>query len=81
MFMQEKEQIIHFANSTQQDLDVSGENFSVESVESLLVDLGFYYGEEQESDGVVYSQFHHDSLESITIKKRINRNNFELVKD
>lgn len=81
MFMDEKEQIINFTNSNQQNLDVIGNNISMEIVESLLIELGFEYGEEQESDGVTYSQFHHDTLESITLKKSRNQNRFELVKE
>lgn len=81
MFIDEKEQIINFTNSNQQNLDVIGNDISMEIVESLLIELGFEYGEEQESDGVTYSQFHHDTLESITLKKRRNQNRFELVKE
>lgn len=76
-----KKIITDFLNSKEDSLDLDGDIISSDVAETILIDFGYEYGEEQDSDGVRYSQFHHDEFDSVTIKQRINRQNYEIIKD
>lgn len=72
--------IVEFLKSKEDSLCLYAEVFPVESVESALVNLGFEYGEEQDSDGVRYSQFYHEAL-CIIIKQSFSGKEYELIKE
>ena len=72
--------IVEFVNSEEQSIDLDTESVSIQEAESTLINLGFEYGEEVESDGVRYSLFHSNATD-ITLKKPYNKTKYELIKE